>query len=175
MTPRPLLTRLRSRLSFYEWAYGHLAEGDADLGPIAEFLVGSALGCLPPSRTLNAPYDLVLSDGRTIEVKATAKRAMQSGGRPPVYRWNVGTQFAGSKRLADLWFFFIADFPATAARQARFDVFDPRHWRVRVATGEQLASTGVTRYVYERTLDRLSIPVQSFAAFLRSTRSRGSL
>jgi len=74
---RSNLRALTDRISFYEWAYGRMAEADSDLGPIAEYLVGSALGCLPDSRRVSVPYDLILPDGRTVEVKATAKRHIQ--------------------------------------------------------------------------------------------------
>lgn len=152
---RTLIAKLRDRVSFYEWAYGRLAEADSDLGPIAEYIIGSNLKCLPESRRVNAIYDLVLPDGRGIEVKATGKKKTQSEGRPPIYRWGVGTQINSGAKLADLWFFMKAEFPATAAESTRFDVFDTKYWTIYMATGEQMAEACVSSYVTEKVLDRI--------------------
>ena len=50
-------------LSFYRWAFGDLTESDSDVGILAEYLVGDILGCLPPTRKDQAPFDLVMKDG----------------------------------------------------------------------------------------------------------------
>ena len=49
------LSKALQVLSFYRWAFGDLTEQDSDVGALAEFLVGDLLGCLPPSRKVNAP------------------------------------------------------------------------------------------------------------------------
>lgn len=193
---RTRLRALTDRIAYYEWAYGHLAEADSDLGVIAEYMVGKLLGCLPPSRKVNAKYDLIMKDGTTIEVKATGKKQSQSGGRPSIYRWDVGTQLHSIKnqkrlqlvstesdlsttvplplstttkslQLAKCWLFLIANFPSDAAARSRFDVFDPKYWTVYCATGAQLATAGVTRYVTETTLRRLNISPLPLASLPR--------
>lgn len=155
---RTKLRALGERIAYYEWAYGFLAEADSDIGPIAEWLIGKALDCLPKSRRVNAKYDLVLPDGRGIEVKATANRKKVNS-KSPIYRWNVNTQMHSGKTdaIAPLWFFLIANFPVDAKDRRRFDVFDPRYWSVYIVTGDQLATTGITRYVTETTMRRLGI------------------
>ena len=174
---RNKLRALTDRIAYYEWAYGHLAEADSDLGVIAEYMVGKLLGCLPPSRKVNAKYDLIMKDGTTIEVKATGKRQSQSGGRPSIYRWDVGTQLHSLKNqksplptslhLAKVWLFLIANFPPESVSRSRFDVFDPKYWTVYCATGAQLATAGVTRYVTESTLRRLNISPLPLASLPR--------
>jgi len=154
---RTKLRALGERIAYYEWAYGFLAEADSDIGPIAEWLIGRELDCLPKSRSVNAKYDLVMKDGRTIEVKATSKKHKQSGGRSPVYRWDVGTQLASrpsASSLAQFWLFLIANFPDDAKSSRHFDVFDPKYWSVCIVTGEQLASSGIKSFVTESTLRR---------------------
>jgi len=157
---RTILQKKLARLSFFEWAYGHLAEADSDLGVVGEYLIGKALDCLPPARRVNAKYDLVLPDGRGIEVKVTSRRQTTLKRSAPQFRWDVGTQFASLDTLADFWLFLTPDFPSTAAADRRFDVFDPRYWSFRLATAAQLRSTGVTRYITEKTLGRLGIAAQ---------------
>lgn len=197
---RTRLRALTDRIAYYEWAYGHLAEADSDLGVIAEYMVGKLLDCLPPSRKVNAKYDLIMKDGTTIEVKATGKKKTQSGGRSPIYRWDVTTQLHSlknqtplrpiatesglpttvplplptttkSNQLAKLWIFLIANFPPDAESRSRFDVFDPKYWTVYCATGAQLASVGISRYVTETTLRRLNIsplPLASLPRYIKT-------
>ena len=157
--PRTRLAALVDRLSFYEWAYGHLAEGDSDIGAIGEFMVARTLGCLPPSRKAQALYDLVTSGGVTIEVKTTSKKSFpeRAGG---YYRWSVKDQaecLAGRRPLAEVWVFLAAEFPPEAAATARFDVFDPRYWTAYVARGEAVRSLGASHSVSEKGLARLGV------------------
>jgi len=159
---RTKLRALGERIAYYEWAYGFLAEADSDIGPIAEWLIGRGLDCLPKSRSVNAKYDLVMKDGRTIEVKATSKKRKISRGRNPIYRWDVDTQLGSlsscsAPSIAELWFFMIANFPDDAKKRRRFDVFDPKYWTVSVVTGAQLIATGVKRYVTEATLRNIGV------------------
>lgn len=197
---RTKLRALTDRIAYYELAYGHLAEADSDLGVIAEYMVGKLLGCLPPSRKVNAKYDLIMKDGTTIEVKATGKKQSQSGGRPSIYRWDVGTQLHSIKnqkrpqrasiesdlsttvplllstttkslQLAKCWLFLIANFPPESVSRSRFDVFDPKYWTVYCATGAQLAAAGVTRYVTESTLRRLNISPLPLASLPRAIKN----
>ena len=198
---RTRLRALTDRIAYYEWAYGHLAEADSDLGVIAEYMVGKLLDCLPPSRKVNAKYDLIMRDGTTIEVKATGKKQSQSGGRPSIYRWDVGMQLHSLKnqnpqpvstesdlsttvplplstttkslQLAKCWLFLIANFQSDAASRSRFDVFDPKYWTVYCVTGTQLATAGVTRYVTEATLRRLNITAIPLASLPAHLATRG--
>ncbi len=154
---RSRISAFIDRIAYYEWAYGRLAESDSDIGPVGEFLVGKVLGCLPKSRKTNSRYDLVLPDGRGVEVKTTTHRVAQQHGKIFDYQWYVYTQVSSGNPLAPVWVFLSCDFPEAAAATPRFDVFDPRYWTARVATGQQIKDSGVKRYVSVSTLDRLGV------------------
>ena len=81
MTRITTLGKLLNVLVFYKWAFGDLTESDSDVGILAEYLVGDALHCLPPARKVNAPYDLVMKDGTTLEIKATTHKYDPNRGR----------------------------------------------------------------------------------------------
>ena len=156
--PRTILTSLRDRIAYYEWAYGHLAEQDSDIGPVGEFLVGKLLGILPPVRRVNAPYDLVLSDGRGIEVKTTTHpRSVYGSPNNLDYRWNVTTQMRTPQNLAPVWVFLVTDFPQAASSKSRFDVFNPIYWTARLVAGPALATLGVKRTLTATHLSRLGV------------------
>ena len=164
MRRRTTLTKLLDRISFYEWPYGRLAESDADIGPVAEFLVGRLLKCLPVSRAMNSLFDLELSDGKGgtvgIEVKSTTHKVKQQRGKVFDYEWHIRTQLAclkGERPLAPVWVFLAASFPEGKSDTPRFDVFDVRYWQVWVATGEQIRSSGVRNRVAVTTLTRLGV------------------
>lgn len=145
-------------LSFYRWAFGDLTEQDSDIGMLAEYLVGDLLGCLPPTRKVNAPFDLKMKSGVTIEVKATTHKYTRKG-KTPYYRWKVSTQseaLNGNRAIADYWLFLIASFPRETSRTPRVvQAFDLKNWKVYVVTGEKLRTAGCTRYISEATLKRL--------------------
>ena len=154
------ISKALQALSFYRWAFGDLSEQDSDVGILAEYLVGDLLGCLPPSRKVNAPFDLITKSGVTIEVKATThKRAPK--GRTPYYRWDVSTQseaLKGNRPIADIWVFLIAKFPRETSRTPRVvQAFDLRNWSAYVVSGERLRTAGCTKYVSESTLKRLEV------------------
>ena len=154
------LSKALQALSFYKWAFGDLTEQDSDIGILAEYLVGDLLGCLPPSRKVNAPFDLITKSGVTIEVKATThKRAMK--GRTPYYRWDVSAQseaLKGNRAIADVWLFLIATFPvATSGTSSVARAFDLKNWSCYLISGEQLRTAGCTSYVSEATLRRLGV------------------
>ena len=152
------LGKLLNVLSFYRWAFGDLTDQDSDIGMLAEYLVGDILSCLPPTRKVNAPFDLIMKDGTTIEVKATAHKREKKG-RTPYYCWNVSTQkemLKGNRPIADYWVFLIASFPRETSRTPRVvQAFDPKNWKCYVVSGEKLRTAGCTRYISESTLKRL--------------------
>lgn len=147
-------------LSFYRWAFGDLTEQDSDIGMLAEYLVGDILGCLPPARKVNAPFDLITKSGVTIEVKATTHKHVPKD-RTPYYRWDVSTQsemLKGNRPIADEWIFLIASFPRETSRTPRvMQAFDLKNWTCYLATGETLRTAGCTCYVSESTLRRLGV------------------
>ena len=158
MTRITTLGKALNVLSFYSWAFGDLTEQDSDIGMLAEYLVGDHLNCLPPARKVNAPFDLIMKSGVTIEVKATTHKCVKKG-RTPSYRWDVSTQsemLKGNRPIADYWVFLIADFPRETSRTPRVvQAFDTKNWKCYVVSGEQLRTAGCTKYVSESTLKRL--------------------
>ena len=158
MTRITTLGKALNVLSFYRWAFGDLTEQDSDIGMLAEYLVGDILHCLPPTRKVNAPFDLIKKNGTTLEVKATTHKYAQKG-RTPYYRWDVSTQsemLKGNRSIADYWLFLIANFPRETSRTPRVvQAFDPKNWQCYVVSGEQLRTAGCTKYVSESTLKRL--------------------
>ena len=155
----PISKALKS-LSFYKWAFGDLTESDSDVGMLAEYLVGDILHCLPPTRKVNAPFDLIMKNGTTLEVKATThKRAPK--GRTPYYQWDVKTQseaLKGNRPIADIWVFLIATFPrATSGAPRVAQAFDLKNWNCYLVSGEQLRTSGCARFISESTLRRLGI------------------
>ena len=154
------LGKVLNVLSFYRWAFGDLTEQDSDIGMLAEYLVGDILNCLPPTRKVNAPFDLITKSGTTIEVKATTHKYTQRG-KELYYRWDANTQseaLKGNRPIADVWVFLAAAFPGTTAGTPRVvQAFDPKNWKCYVVSGEQLRTAGCTRYVSESTLRRLGV------------------
>ena len=154
------ISKALKTLSFYKWAFGDLTEQDSDVGMLAEYLVGDILHCLPPTRKVNAPFDLITKNGTTLEVKATTHKYAQKG-RTPYYRWDVSTQsemLKGNRSIADYWLFLIATFPReTSSAPHVVQAFDLKNWKAYVVSGEQLRTAGCTRYVSESTLRRLGV------------------
>ena len=152
--------KLLNALSFYRWAFGDLTEQDSDIGILAEYLVGDLLGCLPPTRKVNAPFDLKTKSGMTIEVKATTHKREKKG-RTPYYCWDVSTQseaLKGNSPIADVWVFLIATFPRETSRSPRIaQAFNTKNWSCFLVSGEKLRTAGCTRYVSESTLRRLEV------------------
>ena len=160
MTRITTLGKALNVLSFYRWAFGDLTEQDSDIGMLAEYLVGDILNCLPPNRKVQAPFDLIMKDGTTIEVKATTHKCVKKD-RTPYYCWDVSTQsemLKGNRPIADEWIFLIASFPRETSRTPRVvQAFDLKNWKAYVVSGEQLRTAGCTRYVSESTLRRLGL------------------
>ncbi len=160
MTHITTLGKLLNVLTFYKWAFGDLTEQDSDIGMLAEYLVGDLLGCLPPTRKVRAPFDLIMKNGTTLEVKATTHKREKKG-RAPYYCWDVSTQsemLKGNRPIADYWVFLIANFPRETSRTPRVvQAFDLKNWKCYVVPGEQLRTAGCTRYVSESTLRRLEV------------------
>ena len=154
------LGKVLNVLGFYRWAFGDLTEQDSDIGMLAEYLVGDILNCLPPTRKVQAPYDLITKSGTTIEVKATTHKLVREG-KTPYYRWAVKTQseaLKGNRAIADVWVFLIATFPREISQTPRVvQAFDLRNWSAYVVSGEKLRTAGCTRYVSESTLRRLGV------------------
>ena len=154
------ISSLLKVLSFYRWAFGDLTDQDSDIGMLAEYLVGDILHCLPPTRKVNAPFDLITKNGTTLEVKATTHKREKKG-RAPYYCWDVSTQsemLKGNRPIADEWIFLIASFPRETSRTPRVvQAFDTKNWKAYVVSGEQLRTAGCTRYVSESTLRRLGV------------------
>ena len=154
------ISKALKTLSFYKWAFGDLTEQDSDVGLLAEYLVGDILHCLPPTRKVNAPFDLITRSGVTIEVKATTHKHVPNG-KTPYYRWDVKSQsemLKGNRPIADEWIFLIASFPRDTSRTPRVvQAFDLKNWKCYVVSGEQLRTAGCTRYVSESTLLRLGV------------------
>jgi len=126
------------KLAFYEWAYGYLAEPDADIGILGEYMVGLYVGGLAAKRREKAPCDLVAADGRTVEVKTSFGREPPlSGETEPNLRWQLRNERAalrGERPVSDIWIFVHVAFPEGVGWL--FNVFDPRWWRVWVVPGE---------------------------------------
>ena len=160
MTRITPLGKLLNVLSFYRWAFGDLTDQDSDIGMLAEYLVGDILNCLPPTRKVNAPFDLITKSGVTIEVKATTHKRVKKD-RTPYYCWDVSTQsemLKGNRPIADYWVFLIATFPRETSRTPRVvQAFDLRNWSAYVVSGEKLRTAGCTRYISESTLRRLGV------------------
>ena len=160
MTRITPLGKLLNVLTFYKWAFGDLTDQDSDIGMLAEYLVGDILNCLPPTRKVNAPFDLITKSGVTIEVKATTHKRVEKG-RNPYYRWDVSTQsemLKGTRPIADYWVFLIADFPRETSRTPRLvQAFDAKNWTCFLVSGEKLRTAGCTKYVSESTLRRLGV------------------
>ena len=154
------LSKALQVLSFYRWAFGDLTESDSDIGILAEYLVGNLLGCLPPTRKVNAPFDLKTKSGVTIEVKATTHKHAQKECEP-YCRWDLKAQsgaLKGNRPIADVWVFLIAAFPvATSGTSSVARAFDLKNWSCYLVTGEQIRTAGCTRYVSESTLRRLGV------------------
>ena len=170
------LGKVLNVLSFYRWAFGDLTEQDSDIGMLAEYLVGDHLNCLPPARKVNAPFDLIMKSGVTIEVKATTHKRVKKD-RTPYYCWDVSTQsemLKGNRPIADYWVFLIAAFPRETSRTPRVvQAFDLRNWSAYVVSGEKLRTAGCTRYVSESTLRRLgveAIPLTELRKCITSTK-----
>ena len=161
MTRITTLGKLLNVLAFYKWTFGDLTESDSDVGILAEYLVGDVLHCLPPTRKVNTPFDLVMKDGTTIEIKATTHKYDPKRGRTPYYRWDVSTQsemLKGNRPIADYWVFLIASFPRETSRTPRVvQAFDLENWKCHLVTGEKLRTAGCTKYVSESTLKRLEV------------------
>lgn len=157
------LSKALQALSFYKWAFGDLTESDSDIGMLAEYLVGDLLNCLPPTRKVNAPFDLITKSGVTIEVKATTHKYARKG-KTPYYRWGVKTQseaLKGNRAIADVWLFLIATFPRVTSGTPRVaQAFDLKNWTCYLVPGKELRTSGCTSYVSESTLRRLG-----FASF----------
>ena len=165
------LSKVLKTLSFYKWAFGDLTEQDSDIGMLAEYLVGDILHCLPPTRKVNAPFDLIMKDGTTIEVKATTHKRAKKG-RTPYYCWDVSTQaqaLKGKSAIADIWIFLVATFPREASRTPRVvQAFDLKNWKAYVVSGETLRTAGCARYVSESTLRRLGVEAFSLGELKKS-------
>lgn len=159
---RPLmLASLVKTLKFYKWAFGDLTASDSDIGVIGEFMVGEALGCLPAERKTQSPFDLVMKDGTTVEVKTTTTTVAQGKDRR-VYRWYVNDQrtaIEGKRPLADMWVFLAAKFPEKKQTEfaRQLSVFDPKNWTCWVATGEQVRESGCRTKISEATFERLGV------------------
>ena len=163
-------------LTFYKWAFGDLTEQDSDIGMLAEYLVGGILSCLPPTRKVQAPFDLIMKDCTTLEIKATTHKRLKKG-RTPYYCWDVSTQsemLKGNRPIADYWVFLIAMFPRETSRTPRVvQAFDTKNWKAYVVSGEKLRTAGCTRYVSESTLWRLgvgAIPLTELRKCITSTK-----
>ena len=154
------ISKALKTLSFYKWAFGDLTEQDSDIGMLAEYLVGDILHCLPPTRKVNAPFDLITKNGTTLEVKATTHKYAQKG-RTPYYRWDVSTQsemLKGNRSIADYWLFLIATFPRETSSAPRvLQAFDLKNWKAYVVSGEKLRTAGCSKYISESTLRRLGV------------------
>ena len=152
------LSKVLKALSFYKWAFGDLTEQDSDIGMLAEYLVGNLLNCLPPTRKVNAPFDLIMKDGTALEIKATTHKYARKG-KTPYYRWKISTQseaLKGARAIADYWLFLTATFPReNSATPHVAQAFDLKNWKVYVVTGEKLRTAGCTKYISESTLRRL--------------------
>lgn len=164
----PSLVRV---LRFYRWAFGDLMTDDADIGSVGEYLVGDALGCLPPQRIHPAPFDLVTKSGVTIEVKTTGAKHRDK--KVMRYIWNISDQqtaLEGKRELASVWVFLAASFPAKRSSREQLAVFDPKYWSVYLLTGDQMLEAGCVKKVSEVTFSRLGVKPVPFADFKEAFR-----
>ena len=145
------------KLTFYEWAYGMLAEGDVDVGILGEFVVGLYVGGLQARRRERQDFDLVADAGVSMEVKTSTGTLPTPTNRKPVYRWSIACQrprFAGAAPLADWWIFLVASFPKDAPRF--YDVFSARNWRAYVVPSAAMVelAQGRPNFLGEATLKK---------------------
>lgn len=103
-------------LDFWQWAYSDLV-GNTERGAIAEYLVACALGIQNDTRISWDKYDLLSTEGISIEVKASGylqtwdqkKLSSISFGIQPTYGWDSSTnQYDTQKmRQADIYVFCV--------------------------------------------------------------------
>lgn len=156
---------------FYKWAFGDLTASDSDIGVIGEYLVGDALGCLPPERKTQAVFDLVTDAGVSVEVKTTTTTVPRVT-KSAVYRWYVSDQrtaLEGKRPLADVWVFLAAKFPEPKRFRpevvTQLSVFDPRYWTCWIASGETVRASGCRETVSQATFERLGVKPLPFSGF----------
>jgi hypothetical protein len=149
-------------MDFWQWAFGDLRANNVR-GVFAEWMVAQLLGLEPNPRGAWDDYDILLPDGRTVEVKASAYHQVWhiAESTPSVIqftglkgqRWNVETQSRSSPQRtynADLYVFCVQ----TEKDPSRWDGFDLAQWEFYVVPRARLEAHG-------RSSVRLSV-VQSF-------------
>ena len=150
------------RLRFYEWAYGRLAEEDADIGILGEFMAGLFIGGLDEPRREKAPYDLVADDGTTVEVKYSQAFTRTAAGR---WRCNFLIPVHHGERAVDHFVFCQLAKPG-------LDPVPLRNWRFRWVPADVLA--GYSRKVSNTALDaRGFTPLTALGLALAEARSAG--
>lgn len=106
-------------LDFWRWSTSTLLD-NATRGILAEFLVGTALGCLGDTPRIEwDAYDLRSSEGIAVEVKSAAylqswrqvRPSRISFGIKPTYGWNARTDSYSPdpRRQADVYVFCLLD------------------------------------------------------------------
>lgn len=94
--------------NFWTWAHSKFL-ANTQRGILAEYIVGSALGCLGDSRTEWDAYDLKLANGKTIEVKSAAYLQNWGQTKDSVIRFGIAEKKNSNKRAADVYVFAVFD------------------------------------------------------------------
>lgn len=146
---RRLGERLGRMVDFWSWAFADLKANNLR-GVFAEWMVAQLLGLAPPPRDSWDDHDLLLPDGRKIEVKAGAFcQVWHEADSPPssiVFtglkgrRWDRATRryAAEPTHNADLYVFRVQ----IETGHARWDAFDLTQWRFHVVPRDRLETHG---------------------------------
>ena len=120
--------------SFWQWSASDLLD-NAQRGKLAEFLVGTALGCLDERRKEWDAFDLLTADGIKIEVKSAAYVQTWHQSAPskisfrikPTQAWDASTNkwASESRRTANVYVFCVlSEQDATRVDPLNLDQWD---------------------------------------------------
>ncbi len=137
-------------VDFWRWAFGDLRSNNVR-GIFAEWMVAQILGLKPNPRGSWDDYDILLPDGRTVEVKASAYLQVWhvADSKPSLilftglkgHKWEDETQRRNSPERtynADLYVFCVQ----TEKDATRWDAFDLAQWDFYVLPRARLEAYG---------------------------------
>ncbi len=141
--------RYGTMMDFWRWAFGDLRSNNVR-GVFAEWMVAEILGLKPNPRGSWDDYDILLSDGRTVEVKASAYLQVwhAEGDAPSLIqftglrgqRWIDATRRNAAEKTfnADLYVFCVQ----TEKDRAKWDALDLSQWSFYVVPRAKLEAYG---------------------------------
>lgn len=106
--------KISDLLSFWQWAYSDLV-GNTERGALAEYLVACALGINKNCRTSWDKYDLISSEGVTIEVKTSGYLQTWEQNKLSSIQFGISETFG--------WDSITNTYAVTKERQARVYIF----------------------------------------------------